>query len=143
GYGWYEVSNWSRDEATRSRHNLAYWRGADWWGFGPGAHSHVGGVRWWNVKHPAAYAQRLSVGSSPAAGRESPDTASRALERTMLELRIADGLAVASLPDTGRAEVAGLIADGLVDGASAIAGRLVLTLRGRLLADAVVRRLTA
>lgn len=142
-YGWYEVSNWSRDEATRSRHNLAYWRGADWWGFGPGAHSHVGGVRWWNVKHPAAYAQRLSVGSSPAAGRETPDAASRALERTMLEVRIADGLAVASLPAAGRAEVAGLIADGLVDGASAIAGRLVLTLRGRLLADAVVRRLTA
>ncbi len=54
GLHWYEVSNWARDDAHRSRHNLAYWRGTDWWGYGPGAHSHVGGLRWWNVKHPAA-----------------------------------------------------------------------------------------
>ena len=69
GLEWYEVSNWSTGVGKRSRHNLAYWRGTDWWGFGPGAHSHVAGVRWWNVKHPAAYAQRLASGSSPAAGR--------------------------------------------------------------------------
>ncbi|NUP59359.1 MAG: coproporphyrinogen III oxidase, partial [Pseudarthrobacter sp.] len=69
GLGWYEVSNWARTPEQACRHNLAYWRGDDWWGIGPGAHSHVGGVRWWNVKHPSAYANRLSQGLSPAAGR--------------------------------------------------------------------------
>jgi oxygen-independent coproporphyrinogen-3 oxidase len=84
GYGWYEVSNFARSPEQRSRHNLAYWRGSDWWGFGPGAHSHVGGLRWWNVKHPAAYAQRLAAGDSPAAGREGPDAESALLERVLL-----------------------------------------------------------
>lgn len=142
GFDWYEVSNWSRGERHRSRHNLAYWRGSDWWGFGPGAHSHVGGLRWWNVKHPAAYAQRLATGSSPAAGREQPDAASRALERVLLESRIREGLPVDALAPEARPAVAGLVADGLVEGAAAIRGRLVLTLKGRLLADAVVRALT-
>ena len=71
GLGWYEVSNWARTPADACRHNLSYWRGDDWWGIGPGAHSHVGGVRWWNVKHPRAYADRLDRGLSPAAGRSS------------------------------------------------------------------------
>ena len=71
GYGWYEVSNWSRDRSGRCRHNEGYWRGDAWWGVGPGAHSHVGGVRWWNVKHPRTYAARLAAGASPAAGRET------------------------------------------------------------------------
>ena len=62
GFSWYEVSNWARDAGARCRHNLAYWTGGDWWGVGPGAHSHVGGVRWWNVKHPAAYAAALAAG---------------------------------------------------------------------------------
>ncbi|WP_203138743.1 radical SAM family heme chaperone HemW [Microbacterium sp. JZ31] len=142
GFDWYEVSNWSRGEHHRSRHNLAYWRGLDWWGFGPGAHSHVGGLRWWNVKHPAAYAQRLATGSSPAAGRETPDPDARALERVLLESRIREGLAVDALGPGARRAVAGLVADGLVDGAAAVRGRVVLTLKGRLLADAVVRALT-
>ncbi|GAA3690320.1 radical SAM family heme chaperone HemW [Arthrobacter ginkgonis] len=141
GYGWYEVSNWSRGEATRCRHNLAYWSGGDWWGAGPGAHSHVGGVRWWNVKHPAAYQQRIDSGSSPAAGRETPDAEARYLEEAMLLTRIVEGLPTARLRPEGRKAVAGLIADGLVDPAAAFAGRVVLTLKGRLLADAVVRRL--
>jgi oxygen-independent coproporphyrinogen-3 oxidase len=139
GFRWYEVSNWATDAAHRSRHNLAYWTGEDWWGVGPGAHSHVGGVRWWNVKHPAAYAERLAAGVSPAAGRETLDAATRQVESVLLGTRLADGLAIETLP--ARDAVAGLIADGLVDGRAAIAGRLVLTLRGRLLADAVVRRL--
>ncbi|MCD1269531.1 coproporphyrinogen III oxidase [Microbacterium sp. MEC084] len=143
GFEWYEISNWSRGEEHRSRHNLAYWRGTDWWGFGPGAHSHVGGLRWWNVKHPAAYAQRLALGESPAAGRETPDADARALERVLLESRIREGLPIAALGDDARRAVAGLVADGLVDGAAAVRGRVVLTLQGRLLADAVVRALTA
>ncbi|MDY0829455.1 radical SAM family heme chaperone HemW [Microbacterium sp. BG28] len=142
GYDWYEVSNWARGADHRSRHNLAYWRGTDWWGFGPGAHSHVAGVRWWNVKHPAAYAQRLSLGSSPAAAREVPDQEARTLERILLESRIREGLPIEVVPSDRRSAVAGLIADGLVEGAVALRGRIVLTRRGRLLADAVVRALT-
>ncbi|WZH36359.1 MAG: radical SAM family heme chaperone HemW [Microbacterium enclense] len=142
-YDWYEVSNWSRGAAHRSRHNLAYWRGTDWWGFGPGAHSHVAGLRWWNVKHPAAYAQRLAGEESPAAARERPDETARRLESVLLRSRIREGLAVSELLGEGRKAVASLIADGLIEGADAVRGRIVLTRRGRLLADAVVRALTA
>ncbi len=146
GYGWYEVSNWSRGSSKdfaehRSRHNLAYWQGHDWWGIGPGAHSHVGGVRWWNVKHPAAYADRIGAGLSPGAGRETLDDGTRLVESVLLGTRIRDGLVISRLSPSARNAIAGLIGDGLVDGASAIRGSLVLTLRGRLLADAVVRRL--
>jgi putative oxygen-independent coproporphyrinogen III oxidase len=140
GYEWYEVSNWARG-GRRSRHNLAYWQGHDWWGVGPGAHSHVGGVRWWNVKHPAAYADRVLAGASPGAGRETLDDATREVERVLLGARIRDGLAIPTLTAEGRRQVAGLIADGLVDPRAALSGTLVLTLQGRLLADAVVRRL--
>ncbi len=143
GYDWYEVSNWSRGVEHRSRHNLAYWRGTDWWGFGPGAHSHVAGLRWWNVKHPAAYAQRLAAEESPAAARERPDETARRLESVLLRSRIREGLAVSELLGEGRQAVASLIADGLVVGPDAVRGRIVLTRRGRLLADAVVRALTA
>jgi putative oxygen-independent coproporphyrinogen III oxidase len=142
GFDWYEVSNWARTPEQRSRHNLAYWRGSDWWGFGPGAHSHVAGLRWWNVKHPAAYAQRLAASESPAAGTERPDEKSRMLERVLLLSRIREGIAVDELHADKRARVAGLIADGLVDPVAAVRGRVQLTLRGRLLADAVVRELT-
>jgi putative oxygen-independent coproporphyrinogen III oxidase len=141
GYHWYEVSNWARSPSHRSRHNLAYWTGQDWWGIGPGAHSHIGGVRFWNVKHPAAYAQRLVEGLSPAAGRESLDDDTRRIENVMLVTRLSDGLDTSELTEHGRREVAGLIADELVDPGSALRGRVVLTRRGRLLADAVVRRL--
>jgi putative oxygen-independent coproporphyrinogen III oxidase len=140
GLGWYEVSNWARTPEQACRHNLAYWRGDDWWGIGPGAHSHVGGVRWWNVKHPTAYAGRRAQGLSPAAGRETLDRETRSVERVMLEARLQSGLEVSALGAEGRHQVAGLIADGLVEPGAAFRGRLVLTLKGRLLADAVVRR---
>ena len=141
GYDWYEVSNWARADENRSRHNLAYWQGHDWWGIGPGAHSHVGGVRWWNVKHPAAYADRILAGLSPAAGRETLDAETRRVERVLLLTRIRDGLRIDELEPQGRVAVAGLIADELVNAAAALRGSVELTLRGRLLADAVVRRL--
>jgi putative oxygen-independent coproporphyrinogen III oxidase len=138
GFTWYEVSNWSRDEATRCRHNERYWTGGHWWGIGPGAHSHVGGVRWWNVKHPAAYADRVAKGVSPAAAREVLDAETRRVERVLLEIRLRDGLPVLTLDAHGRAAVADLVARDLVELA---AERLVLTRHGRLLADAVVRDL--
>ena len=143
GYDWYEVSNWAKDPASRSLHNLSYWQGTDWWGFGPGAHSHLNGVRWWNVKHPAAYAERIAAGDSPALEREILDDEQRVYESVLLGVRVRDGIAIDSLGPLGRAAVAGLIADGLVDGQSAIAGRVVLSRRGRLLADLVVRTLLA
>ncbi|OJX94671.1 MAG: coproporphyrinogen III oxidase [Micrococcales bacterium 73-15] len=143
GYDWYEISNWARTPADRCRHNLAYWRGADWWGIGPGAHSHVGGVRWWNVKHPRAYAGRLAAGRSPAAAREILDDDARVLEDVLLGTRLADGYELARLRPAARAEVAGLVRDGLATLDPADGGRLRLTLRGRLLADTVVHRLTA
>jgi oxygen-independent coproporphyrinogen-3 oxidase len=143
GYDWYEVSNWARDPASRSLHNLSYWQGTDWWGFGPGAHSHLNGVRWWNVKHPAAYAERIAAGDSPALEREILDDEQRVYESVLLGVRVRDGIPIESLGPLGRAAVAGLIADGLVEGQSAIAGRVVLTRRGRLLADFVVRTLLA
>jgi oxygen-independent coproporphyrinogen-3 oxidase len=142
GFGWYEVSNWAVSPAARCRHNLGYWLGADWWGMGPGAHSHVGGVRWWNVKHPARYAATLADGHSPAAGREVLTEADQAMERVLLELRLADGLPVSALTDTATAEASAAVTDGLLDPSALAGGRCVLTRRGRLLADAVVRRLT-
>jgi oxygen-independent coproporphyrinogen-3 oxidase len=142
GLRWYEVSNWSRTEATRCRHNLGYWSGGSWWGFGPGAHSHVGGVRWWNVKHPRAYAQRLASGTTPAAAREVLTEDQVYDETVLLGVRLADGLAIDVLRPEGRRAVAGLIADGLVEHEAALRDRrVVLSARGRLLADAVVRRL--
>jgi oxygen-independent coproporphyrinogen-3 oxidase len=138
GLGWYEVSNWARDEASRCRHNLLYWTGADWWGVGPGAHSHVGGVRWWNVKHPAAYADRLAADRTPAHAREVLDEESRRVERVLLEVRLRDGLPVEVLDAVGRKAVDDLAGRGLLVDEGA---RLVLTRRGRLLADAVVRDL--
>ena len=142
GFGWYEVSNWARRGADRCRHNEGYWTDGDWWGVGPGAHSHVGGVRWWNVKHPNAFATRLGDGLSPAAGRELLTDEQRYDERVLLGVRLVDGLPIEVLRPEGSSAVAGLIADGLVDGPSALRPRrVVLTRRGRLLADTVVRRL--
>lgn len=169
GYAWYEISNFARatdaDLASghsstfyvhASAHNLAYWRDWDWWGLGPGAHSHVGRMRWWNVKNPAAYAARLREGRSPAYAGEILDEDTRELERVMLGVRTSEGIELAGLPGTRQADEAGaglgagaasggrvaaLIADGLIDGAAALRGRAILTLRGRLLADYVTREL--
>jgi putative oxygen-independent coproporphyrinogen III oxidase len=148
GFENYEVSNWARPRAGRlhrSEHNLAYWRGDHWWGIGPGAHSHVGGVRWWNVKHPRTYAKALDEGRSPGAGREVLTPDERRTERVLLELRIADGLPLSVLTAAERERVADPVARGLAivrPGAqSAGEDRLVLTLQGRLLADAVIRDL--
>jgi putative oxygen-independent coproporphyrinogen III oxidase len=140
-YGWYEVSNWSRAGAE-CRHNLGYWRDGSWWGIGPGAHSFVGdrasGVRWWNVRQPAAYAARLASGRSPAAARELLGSADRAFERLLLEVRLRDGLKAQDLGAAQQVAARDLAIEGLLEHA---ADRFVLTLQGRLLADLVVRRL--
>ena len=142
GLTWYEISNWASGAAARCRHNELYWTGADWWGIGPGAHSHVGGTRWWNVRHPAAYAQRITAGQSPAQAREVLTPAQRAMERIMLATRLAQGCPVADLDRAGQTAAAAAAAEGLADPVAHEAGRVVLTTRGRLLADAVIRDLT-
>jgi len=142
GLGWYEVSNWATSAEQECRHNLLYWTCADWWGVGPGAHSHVGGVRWWNVKHPSAYAQRIEAGLSPAHAREVLSAGDRRTERVLLELRLRGGLPRGVLEEAGDAAVPGLVDRGLLEVTDDRLGdRLVLTTRGRLLADAVVRDL--
>ncbi|GAB47764.1 radical SAM family heme chaperone HemW [Mobilicoccus pelagius] len=158
GYRWYEVSNWSATDVGVCRHNEGYWRSDPWWGFGPGSHSHVGGVRWWNVRHPAAYANRLGSGESPAQAREILGADQRYVEDVMLRMRLAEGLPPRALAPEGRAAVPGIVRDGLAvltgdtpedevagsdpgGGVDASDGRMVLTERGRLLADTVLHRL--
>ena len=147
GFKWYEVSNWAKEAAgveNASRHNLAYWQGQDWWGYGPGAHSHFGGVRWWNQKHPSAYSASLTSGKSPAAGREVLSERTRLEERILLEVRIYEGLSVDLAKTVSKHAVeliAGFIADGLIEPGAAINGQIRLTLKGRLLADSLVRKL--
>jgi putative oxygen-independent coproporphyrinogen III oxidase len=146
GFDWYELSNWARGENSQSRHNLSYWQGMDWWGYGPGAHSHIAGTRWWNRKHPAPYTQALAKGESPAVGREILSSQARLEEAVLLQIRLRSGLATSTLREIEAFEpkvIASLIADELVEAKAAIQGRLVLTLKGRLLADAVVRALIA
>lgn len=138
GFQWYEISNWAKSQQQQSQHNLAYWNNQDWWGYGPGAHSAIGGTRFWNVKHPAAYAGRLAEAHSPALSHETPDQQAVTLEQVLLGSRLAAGI-----PTQGHdpQAISTLIARGLIDGKRAIEGRIVLTLSGRLRADEVVREL--
>ena len=159
GYSWYEVSNWAREPGQECRHNLAYWRSQDWWGIGPGAHSYLGpsigaegketnkgmeklAERWWNVKHPRAYAARVGAAESPAQEREPLTAQDLALESVMLRIRLAEGIPRDAVQADKTGQIASLIGNGILDGRAALAGRLKLTLRGRLLADAAVRALT-
>ncbi|MFR9804775.1 radical SAM family heme chaperone HemW [Pseudonocardia sp. RS010] len=140
GLHWYEVSNWARTPGAECRHNLGYWLDGDWWGVGPGAHSHLAGRRWWNVKHPARYAATVAEGS-PEADHEVLTAADRHTERVMLRLRLAEGLDLALLDDPARHEAERAAAAGLLDAAALGRGRAVLTRPGRLLADRVVQDL--
>lgn len=179
GYAWYEISNWAKIEPGEtagttklrhaSRHNLAYWFDWDWWGIGPGAHSHVGDVRWWNRKHPRAWADALAGGTanlsqcpesakmdehvstrintlsqlvSPAQAGEILQEADRALESVMLRIRTADGIATSQLAPQVRGRVPGLVNEGLIEQGAVAVGVVRLTLKGRLLADYVTRELT-
>jgi oxygen-independent coproporphyrinogen-3 oxidase len=129
------VSNWSAP-GGECQHNIAYWKNADWWGIGPGAHSHVAGTRWWNVKHPARYAAALAAGESVRAGEETLTREQRTLEDTMLGIRMRGGLPAAAYAS----EIDALLDDGLVEFTDE-PGYVALTLKGRLVADAVVREL--
>jgi putative oxygen-independent coproporphyrinogen III oxidase len=142
GFGWYEISNWAAAGENRCAHNMLYWTGGDWWGIGPGAHSHVGGTRWWNVRHPAAYAARIGAGVSPGQAREVLGETEQRFEQVMLLIRLADGCPVEVLSPAGRAKAAAVVAEGLARPDAYAAGLIVLTSRGRLLADTVTRMLS-
>ncbi|MBO0818762.1 MAG: coproporphyrinogen III oxidase [Actinobacteria bacterium] len=142
GLAWYEISNWAAGPDSRCLHNELYWTGGDWWGVGPGAHSHVAGTRWWNVRHPAAYAERITAGVSPGQAREVLSAAEQATERIMLATRLAVGCPLSALTSAGQDAARQAVCDGLASAAGLAAGYLQLTTRGRLLADTVIRAVT-
>jgi putative oxygen-independent coproporphyrinogen III oxidase len=142
GLSWYEVSNWAASAGAQCRHNRLYWTGGNWWGIGPGAHSHAGGTRWWNVRHPAAYARQLSAGLSPGQAREVLTDSERASERIMLATRLESGCPLSILEPAGLAAARQAVSDGLASPEAFAAGQVRLTRTGRLLADAVIRGLT-
>lgn len=135
-YSWYEISNWAKKD-KECKHNLNYWLGNNWWGIGPGAHSHVNGVRWWNHKLPKVWRELLEKQNSPALAREVLSEDQIKSEQIMLLTRLRTGLGNQEL-DENRIE--NLIANQL---ATLDANKIVLTLKGRLLADEVFRQLSA
>ncbi|TQK28029.1 radical SAM family heme chaperone HemW [Arthrobacter sp. SLBN-53] len=139
GLHWYEVSNWSTP-GGECRHNLGYWDGGHWWGAGPGAHGFLGSTRWWNVKHPKTYAQALADGRLPVADSEELDDTARHIEDVMLRLRLRSGVPRSVLAEAESLRAGVAVADGLLEDTG---DRLVLTDRGRLLADAVIRDVLA
>jgi len=140
GFTWYELSNWAK-AGSECRHNIAYWVGANWWGLGPGAHSHVDGVRFWNVKHPAAYQERLTTGAEPIQEREILTGEQMASERLMLEIRLKSGIAKSSLVAEQIAALESFHISGALDPDMWAAQRVALTQSGRLIADRIVREI--
>lgn len=142
GYTCYEISNWSKTPQTQCRHNIAYWKSQNWWGFGAGAHSYVGKTRWWNLKHPRVYASKLLQAVTPAAAKEELDDLTQLQERIMLEIRLAQGLSVNdSVIDIRPDVLQSLVQDGYIDKQQADENMVVLTLKGRLMADYVTAQL--
>jgi oxygen-independent coproporphyrinogen-3 oxidase len=140
GFPWYELSNWSKP-GYECRHNQAYWLSADWWGLGAGAHSHLDGERWWNIKHPGAYIEAASAANSPAAGSEVLSESEREVERVMLQIRMRGGLALKEFTEKQRVKLGDFYQRGLLIQSQWDAGRAELSVEGRLLADQVVREL--
>ena len=140
GLNWYELSNWSK-AGSESRHNLAYWNGDNWWGAGPGAHSHIDGRRWWNVKHPTAYKEKISSGQSPMHEEEVLNDEQKNSERMMLEIRLAKGIDAKTLDSGQLAILESFKNQGHLLADSWAAGRIVLSTSGRLIADRIVREI--
>ena len=140
GFSWYELSNWAKP-GSQAKHNIAYWENANWWGLGPGAHSHIDGVRFWNVKHPSAYAERINNGVAPVQDRETLTLEDKENERIMLEIRLRDGIALTSLTPDQIAKVESYLETGHLDLDFWGAGRVALTQSGRLIADRIVQEI--
>ena len=141
GFTWYEISNWAKP-GSECRHNLSYWQGANWWGVGPGAHSHLDGRRWWNVKHPTAYRERIMAKVAPMQEQELLSAAERAREEIMLLIRLPSALQLELLSDGQRELLTTFLMQGYLDQSSWDAGSITLTQSGRLIADRIVREIT-
>lgn len=140
GFEWYELSNWAKS-GSLSKHNLAYWLGDNWWGAGPGAHSHLNGKRFWNVKHPNLYKERVLANQSPVADSEVLEELQIESERLMLSLRLPSGVDKQSLNELQLADLSSYVESGHLDQANWNQGRATLTLDGRLIADRILRQI--
>jgi oxygen-independent coproporphyrinogen-3 oxidase len=140
GMDWYEVSNWSLT-GGEARHNIAYWHSNDWWGIGAGAHSHVQGVRWWNVKHPTTYISKLISGESPMFENETLTKEQIRFEEILLRIRLSSGLPLAFFTEPELAILNSYLAQGHLEEKAWQSGQLKLSISGRLLADQIVRSL--
>lgn len=140
GFEWYELSNWAKS-GSLSKHNLAYWLGENWWGAGPGAHSHLNGKRFWNVKHPNLYKERVLANQSPVADSEVLEELQIESERLMLSLRLPSGVDKQRLNELQLAELSSYVESGHLDQANWNQGRATLTLDGRLIADRILRQI--
>jgi len=140
GFNWYELSNWSKVN-SESKHNLAYWLGKNWWGAGPGAHSHLNGKRFWNVKHPNLYKQKIDANESPVADSEDLKELQIESERLMLSIRLPSGVEKNTLNEQQISDLSGYVESGHLDKGDWDNGRVTLTLNGRLIADRIVREI--
>jgi oxygen-independent coproporphyrinogen-3 oxidase len=140
GFQWYELSNWAKPDSL-SRHNLAYWLGENWWGAGPGAHSHLNGKRFWNVKHPNLYKEKIQSNLSPIADSEVLEEIQIASEKLMLSLRLPNGVEKESLNQDQISELSDYVESGHLDLLNWNQGRATLTLEGRLIADQILRQI--
>jgi oxygen-independent coproporphyrinogen-3 oxidase len=135
GLAWYELSNWSKP-GHECQHNIAYWKSANWWGLGPGAHSHIDNKRFWNVKHPTAYKQKLFAKESPIADSEDLTDEQLKDESIMLAIRMRSGLSLDLLSTAAQERVMQYQNSGHLN---QIDGKLQLTAQGRMIADRLVR----
>jgi len=140
GFNWYELSNWAKP-GGECRHNINYWNGSNWWGVGPGAHSFLGNERWWNVKHPSVYQERIDSGLSPKLAGETLTLENRNDEKIMLQIRLVDGIDLNSLTSVQNANAAKYLESDHISHSHWSQGRVVLTQSGRLIADRIVREL--
>ena len=140
GFEWYELSNWSKP-GSESKHNMAYWNGDNWWGAGPGAHSHLDGKRFWNVKHPNLYKERIQNKQSAVADSEVLKKDQIESERLMLLLRLPSGIEKQTLNQIQLSELSEFVESGHLDRANWNQGRASLTLNGRLIADRILRKI--
>lgn len=140
GFEWYELSNWSKP-GSESKHNMAYWNGDNWWGAGPGAHSHLNGKRFWNVKHPNLYKERIQNKQSAVADSEVLKKDQIESERLMLLLRLPSGIEKQTLNQMQLSELSEFVESGHLDRANWNQGRATLTLNGRLIADRILRKI--
>ena len=140
GFNWYELSNWAKPN-SQSKHNLAYWLGHNWWGAGPGAHSHINGKRFWNVKHPNLYKQKIQANETVILDSEVLKGSQIESERLMLSIRLPQGLEKNTLNNQQILELTDYVNSGHLDQENWNLGRATLTLDGRLIADRIVREI--